>query len=60
MTKSPTELFQLQGKIMRRNFDTMVSSTSKNAEKAMKLSNDVFAPLSARMNVAAEKMSKVA
>ena len=58
--KSPTELFQLQGKIMRRNFDAVVSTTSKNAEKVMKLSNDVFAPLSARMNVAAEKMSKVA
>lgn len=58
--KSPTDLFQLQGKILRRNFDAVVSTTSKNAEKIMKLSNDVFAPISARVNVAAEKMSKVA
>ena len=57
--KNPTELFQLQGKIMRRNFDALVSTTSKNAEMLMKLSNDAFAPLSARMNVAAEKMNKV-
>ena len=57
--KSPTELFQLQGKIMRRNFDALVSTTSKNAEMLMKLSNDAFAPISARMNVAAEKISKI-
>lgn len=57
--KSPTELFQLQGKMMRRNFDAMVATSSKNAEKMMKLSNDAFAPVSTRMNVAAEKMSKV-
>ena len=56
--KNPTELFQLQGKIMRRNFDALVSTTSKNAEMLMKLSNDAFAPLSARMNAAADKMSK--
>lgn len=27
--KSPTELFQLQGKLMRRNFDSMVAFSSK-------------------------------
>jgi len=56
--KSPTELLQIQGKIMRRNFDALVASTSKNAEKMMKLSNESFAPISARVNVATEKMSK--
>lgn len=58
--KSPTELFQLQGKIMRRNFDAMVASTSKGTEAAMKLANDVVAPISARVNVAVEKISKAA
>lgn len=57
--KSPTELLQLQGKIMRRNFDAMVASSSKNAEKIMKISNDAFAPLSARISVATDKISKV-
>ena len=56
--KSPTELLQLQGEIMRRNFDTMVSASSKNTERMMKLSNDAFAPISARMSVAADKISK--
>ncbi len=58
--KSPTELFQLQGKIMRRNFDAMVAMTSKTTDATMKMANDVAAPLSARVNVAAEKMTKVA
>lgn len=58
--KSPTELFQLQGKIMRRNFDAMVATASKNSESAMKLANDAFAPISARVNLAVEKMSKAA
>ncbi|MGB3165460.1 MAG: phasin family protein [Alteraurantiacibacter sp.] len=58
--KSPTELFQLQGTILRRNFDAMIAATSKNTDRAMKLANDTIAPLSGRVNVAAEKMSKVA
>ncbi len=58
--KSPTELFQLQGKIMRRNFDAMVASSSKSTESAMKLANDAFAPISARVNLAVEKISKAA
>ena len=58
--KSPTELFQLQGKIMRRNFDSLVATTSKNSEAAMKLMNDTFAPISARVNTSVETFSKVA
>ncbi|RPF71902.1 phasin family protein [Aurantiacibacter spongiae] len=58
--KSPTELFQLQGKILRRNFDMLVATTSKNTDAAMKLANDAMAPITGRINVATEKMSKVA
>jgi len=58
--KSPTELFQLQGKIMRRNFDTLVSASSKSSETLMKLANDAFAPLSGRVNLAAEKITQAA
>lgn len=57
--KSPTELFQLQGTILRRNFDAMIATTSKNTDAAMKLANETAAPISSRANVAAEKMSKV-
>lgn len=58
--KSPTELFQLQGKILRRNFDAMIAAGTKNTDAAVKLASDVAAPLSGRVNVAAEKLSKVA
>ena len=58
--KSPTELFQLQGKIMRRNFDMLVATSSKNTEAAMKLANEAFAPITGRVNLAAEKLAKVA
>jgi phasin family protein len=58
--KSPTELFQLQGKIMRRNFDVLVATSSKSSESAMKLATDAFAPVTARVNLAVEKLSKAA
>lgn len=58
--KSPTELFQLQGKIFRRNFDSLVATSSKNTEALVKLAGDAFAPLSGRVDLAAEKLSKAA
>ena len=58
--KSPTELFQLQGKILRRNFETLIASTSKSTDAAMKLANEAMAPLSGRMNIATEKLSTIA
>ncbi|MFA9200121.1 MAG: phasin family protein [Cypionkella sp.] len=58
--KSPTELFKLQGEIARRNFDTLVARTSRNAEVGMKLANDAFAPISTRMSLAAERFSNAA
>jgi hypothetical protein len=58
--KSPTELFQLQGKIARRNFDAFVAMSSKNTEAFLQLANDTFAPLTGRVNLAAEKLAKVA
>lgn len=58
--KSPTEFLKLQGDLMRRNFDAMVQYGSKRTEANIKLANDAFAPISNRMSVAAEKISKAA
>ncbi|WP_296720929.1 phasin family protein [Erythrobacter sp.] len=58
--KSPTELMQLQGEITRRNFDALVSYGSKRTEAWVKLYNEAFAPISNRVSVAAEKISKAA
>ena len=58
--KSPTELMQLQGEIARRNFDALVSYGSKRTEAWVKLTNEAFAPISNRVSVAVEKVSKAA
>jgi phasin family protein len=58
--KSPTELFELQSEIARRNFDALVSFGSKRTEACVKLYNDAFAPIANRVSVAAEKISKAA
>jgi len=58
--KSPTELFQLQGKLARRNFDAMMAFGSKSSEALVKLANEGFAPISSRVSLAADKMSKAA
>lgn len=58
--KSPTELFQLQSRIARRNFDALVATTSKNTEAVMKLATEAFAPISGRIDAATEKLTKAA
>ena len=58
--KSPTELMQLQAEIARRNFDALVSYGSKRTEAWVKLTNEAFAPISNRVSVAVEKVSKAA
>ena len=51
---------QLQGELARRNFDAMVSYGSKRTEAWVKLYNEAFAPISNRVSVAVEKVSKAA
>lgn len=58
--KSPTELMQMQGELARRNFDAMVSYGSKRTEAWLKLYNDAFAPISNRVSIATEKLTKAA
>ena len=57
---SPTDLFQLQGELLRRNFDAAVAFGSKETEKFVKLSNDAFAPISNRVSLIVDKVSKAA
>ena len=58
--KSPTDFFQFQAKLLRRNFDSAVAFSSKNTEATMKLVNDAFAPLSTRFSLAMDKAKKAA
>lgn len=58
--KSPAELFQLQARLARRNFDALVAYGSKNTDAAIKLAGESFAPISGRISLAAEKVAKAA
>ncbi len=58
--KSPAELFQLQARLARRNFDALVAFGSKNTDAVTKLASETFAPISGRISLAAEKVSKAA
>lgn len=57
---SPTEMLQLQGELARKYFDQAISQGSKTSEKLMKLANEAFVPVSSRVSVAVEKVSKAA
>ncbi|MCW1401351.1 phasin family protein [Novosphingobium sp. MW5] len=58
--KSPADFFKFQSELMRRNFDAVVAAGSKNTEAMFKLANDSFAPISTRVSLAVEKVSKAA
>jgi len=58
--KTPADFFKLQGEIARRNFDASVASASKHSEKAVKLANEAFAPISNRVSLAIEKVKQAA
>lgn len=58
--KSPTEFFQLQSSLLRKNFDSAVAAASKNTEAMIKLANEAISPISTRISIAVEKVSKAA
>ena len=58
--RTPLELIQLQSKLARRNFDALVAYGSRNTDAVIKLAGETFAPISGRISLAAEKISKAA
>lgn len=58
--KSPADFFKLQGEIMRRNFDAVVASGSKQSEAVVKIANEAFAPIQNRVSLAIEKVKQAA
>lgn len=58
--KSPTEFFEKQSALMRKNFDAAVAASSKNSEVMLKLVNEAFQPISTRVSLAMEKIKKAA
>lgn len=58
--KSPSEFVQLQSELLQRNIDKAVAYNSKATESLLKLTNEVFAPVSERFSLAVEKIRKAA
>lgn len=57
---SPTEFFQLQTNLLRRNLETAVATTTRNGEAMLKLTNDVFKPITGRVTLAVDKLKSAA
>lgn len=58
--KSPTEFFEKQSALLRKNFDAAVAASSKNSEAMLKLVNEAFQPISTRVSLAVEKIKQAA
>jgi hypothetical protein len=58
--KSPGELLKLQADILRRNLDSALTLGTKNGQTAMQIASESFAPISARVALAVEKLKQVA
>ncbi len=58
--KSPTEFFEMQSALMRKNFDAAVAASSKNSEAMLKLVSEAFQPISTRVSLAVEKIKHAA
>jgi hypothetical protein len=58
--RSPSEFVKVQGDIARKNLDTAIALGSKNSGTMLKLASEIFAPISGRFSLAAEKVRKAA
>jgi hypothetical protein len=58
--KSPTEFFEKQNAMMRKQFDAAMAATSKNSEAMLKLASEAFQPISNRVSLAVEKIKHAA
>lgn len=54
--KSPTEVMELQAKLVRENVDHMIAETSALTEQWVKLAGEAFQPVSNRASLNAEKL----
>ena len=58
--KSPTEFFEKQNAMLRKQFDAAVAASSKNSEAFLKLASEAFQPISNRVSLAVEKIKQAA
>ena len=58
--KSPAEFFSLQSELAKKHLDALLANSTKHSETMLKLVSDAAAPLSSRVNLAAEKLKTAA
>lgn len=58
--KSPVELFQLQGELVRSTFDTLFAQSSQLSDSLIELSGAIAAPLADRYVAAVERVKTAA
>ena len=56
--KTINEVVNLQNAYAKQSFDALVAETTKLQELSVKVTNEAFAPINARVNAAVEKLSK--
>lgn len=56
--KTVRELVDVQAEAAKSNFDAMVAESTKLTGMSVKVANEAFAPLNARVNAAVEKFAK--
>jgi len=56
--KSINEVVELQNSYAKQSFDSLVAEATKLQELSVKVANEAFAPLNARVNAAVEKFAK--
>jgi len=58
--KSPKEFFEIQTKSTKASYDALVAEASKFSELALRVSSEMFQPLSTRLAVSMEKFTTAA
>ena len=57
--KSPKDALDIQANLARTSFEKAAAETGKITDASMKLAEQAMAPITARLNLAAEKFAKV-
>jgi len=57
--KSPKDALDIQANLARTSFEKAAAETGKITDASLKLAEQAMAPLTARLNLAAEKFAKV-
>lgn len=56
--KTPKEFFEIQNNLFKTGFQDMIAESSRLGEISKKIATEAFEPITSRVNVAAESVSK--